>query len=129
MQVVTHHKQHYLTPPTSQNTVPRLLACLDVDAVFEVDHRLRRSQSNPIVPDLTARKPHAIVLSPALIACMRHLIVLQSVLDHGPGGVFVGGNAAFVDYCAGEVARKWDSRIDREIHIDLHPLFLVSIAS
>ncbi len=106
MQVVIHHKLHYLTPLTSQNTVSRLLACIDVDAVFEIIYCLRRSQSNSIVLDLITRKSHAIVLSPALIACMHYLIVLQSILDHGPGHVFVEGNAAFVDYCAGKVARK-----------------------
>jgi len=77
-----------------------------LNAIFEMIYCLRRSQSNSIVLDLIIRKPHAIVLSPTLIACMRYLIVLQSILDHGPGDVFVGGNATFVNYCARKVARK-----------------------
>jgi len=101
-----HRKQHYLTLLISQNTVSRLLAYIDVNTVFEIVYCLRRSQSNSIVLDLITRKLYTIVLSPTLIAYMRYLIVLQSVLDHRPDDMFVEGNAAFVNYCAGKVAQK-----------------------
>jgi len=75
MQMVIYYKQHYLTLFIPQNTIFRLLAYIDIDAIFEIIYCLCRSQSNSIVLDFIACKFYAIILLLTLIACMRYLIV------------------------------------------------------
>jgi len=106
MQIITHYKQHYLTLSISQNTVSRLLACININAIFKIIYCLCRSQSNSIVLDLIVRKFYTIVLLLALIIYMRYLIIFQSILNYRFDNIFVERKTKFVNYCVNKVAQK-----------------------